>query len=283
MGMRIGSAGTDWARESSSVGNWQQRQQNFKSLNTALQAGDLTAAQQAFAAMTANNPNATNGTGPLAQIGQALQAGDLATAQQAAQAWRGHRHAGAAPSANAAADPAVQTFLSTLTPNAAASTSTDSTSANGSAAPSQTDLIAQALVAFEKNLFDSLQAQDAATTSASTSAASATTPATDAAAATAPATPSVTGHHHHGSGTKLMAELKSLIAQTAPTATTASTTAATSATTTASSSGLDQSFNNLLQALGVSGNNASLNDFLQALASKMQGPGAAPVKPVTAA
>ena len=67
------------------------------------------------------------------------------------------------------------------------------------------------------------------------------------------------------------------------TATTASTTAATSATTTASSSGLDQSFNNLLQALGVSGNNASLNDFLQALASKMQGPGAAPVKPVTAA
>ncbi len=264
MGMRVHGAGTDLAHESSSVGNWQQRQQNFKSLNSALQAGDLAAAQQAFAAITTNNPSAaTGGTGPLAQIGQALQAGDLATAQQAAQAWRGHHHAGVAPNANT--DAAIKTFLSTLTPTTAASASTDSTNTSKipTVVPSQTDLIAQALAAFEKNLFDSLQAQDNTANSATTSSASTSTPTPVAASAT-PATLTA-------NAVKLMAELNSLIVQTAPAASTAATTTAASTT---SGSSLDQSFSNLLQALGVSGNNASLNDFLLALASKMPGSGA---------
>jgi hypothetical protein len=34
--------------------------------------------------------------------------------------------------------------------------------------------------------------------------------------------------------------------------------------------GLDQSFKNLLSTLGVSGNNASLNSFLQSMSATMQ-------------
>ena len=101
MGMRIGGGQQAWSSQSSSVSNWQQRQQNFKALGSALQSGDLAGAQQAFATITANNPAAANNpSSPLAQIGQALQSGNLAGAQQAAQTWRG-QHGGGAAQANA--------------------------------------------------------------------------------------------------------------------------------------------------------------------------------------
>jgi hypothetical protein len=72
-----------------------------------------------------------------------------------------------------------------------------------------------------------------------------------------------------------------LIAQTASSAATgtATTTAAATATVTAtdpaasaatSTTALDQSFKNLLQTLGVTGNNASLNSFLQAMSANVQ-------------
>ena len=95
MGMRIsGSAGMSQA---SSVANWQQRQQTFQQLTSALQAGDLGAAQQAFASLTGGN--SVQGNGPLAQLGQALKNGDLASAQKAMQALQSnhskhHHHAG---------------------------------------------------------------------------------------------------------------------------------------------------------------------------------------------
>jgi hypothetical protein len=298
--MRVGGSGAAWANQSNAVGNWQQRQQNMKALGTALQGGDLAAAQQAFATISASNPSAAaNSNSPLAKIGQALQAGDLATAQQAAQAWRGGRHEGAGtqsaanPLANVNA--ATSTFLQTLTPiattsSAATDASGATTTSSGGAATSTSDQIAQALAAFEKNLFDSLQAQDNAGGATSPSTASAAPAATSApdttnaaqTATAAPTAPAQGHHHHHGGGSaKLGAELGSLIAQTSNSSTDSSTTASAPAVATSVAS-LDQSFKTLLGTLGVSGNNASLNTFLQAMSANMQsrGAGIAPVADV---
>jgi len=293
MGMRVGGSGANWANQSNAVGNWQQRQQNMKALGTALQGGDLAAAQQAFATISANIPAAAaNSNSPLAKIGQALQAGDLATAQQAAQAWRGGRHEGAgaqAANANPLANvnAATSTFLQTLTPIAATSSAaidasgTATTNSSG-ASSSTSDQIAQALAAFEKNLFDSLQAQDnsggaAATNAASAAPAATTAPDTANAVQTAATAAPLTspGHHHHhgGDNAKLGAELSSLIAQTSTASTDGSTTTSAPAAATSMTS-LDQSFKTLLGTLGVSGNNASLNTFLQAMSANMQSRGA---------
>ncbi len=289
MGMRIGGSGAAWASQNNSVGNWQQRQQNMKALGTALQGSDLGAAQTAFAAISTNNPNmASNPNSPLAKIGQALQAGDLAGAQQAQQAWRGAHHPGGpGPSAAATPNAATSSFLQTLTPVATTPAASDPASATTSATSTSAQ-VEQALAAFEKNLFDSLRAQDSApgtASSASPTAAASTAPAdgSNPAAVTATAVasgsaPAVGGRHHHhqesADTANLGAELGSLISQTAS----GSANAARSA---AAPSNLDQSFNNLLSTLGVSGNNASLNTFLQALQSNMRGGGAS--TPVAAA
>ena len=297
MGMRVGGSNAAWATQGTSVNNLQQRQQNFKALNSALQTGDLTAAQQAFSTITANNPNAaTNSSSPLAQIGQALQAGNLAGAQQAAQAWRGNHHEGSGAASNSNASTAVNTFLQTLTPMASSSASSSAgTSTGGAGSVASSDQIAQALAAFEKNLFDSLQAQGTSANSANTtSSTAAADPGTTAApstqvASSATGTPApAEGHHHHhhsgggAGGAQLASELSALIAQTSPTgtATTAATTASIAA---AGSTNLDQSFKNLLSTLGVTGNNASLNSFLQVMSTNMQGSGTASSTPTTTA
>ena len=291
MGMRIGGSGAAWASQNNSVGNWQQRQQNMKALGTALQGSDLGAAQTAFAAISANNPNlASNPNSPLAKIGQALQAGDLAGAQQAQQAWRGAHHPGGpGPSAAATPNAATSSFLQTLTPVATTPAASDPASAT-TGTTSTSAQVEQALAAFEKSLFDSLRAQDSApgtASSAAPAAAASTAPAdgSNPAAVTATAVasgsaPAVGGRHHHhqesADTAKLGAELGSLISQTA-------SGSANAATSTAAPSNLDQSFNNLLSTLGVSGNNASLNTFLQALQSNMRdGGGSTPVAPAAA-
>ncbi len=83
--------------------------QQFLQLAKAINSGNLTAAQQAFAALSqtlgnsssgGNNANTPNDpvSQALAAIGQALQSGDIAGAQQAlaslqqAQGARGHHH-----------------------------------------------------------------------------------------------------------------------------------------------------------------------------------------------
>lgn len=95
MGMRISGSGATSATQSTAIANWQQRQQSFKDLNSALQSGDLAGAQKAFSGLT-GGADTMSGSGPLAQIGQALQNGDLAGAQKAGQqllAGRaGHHH-----------------------------------------------------------------------------------------------------------------------------------------------------------------------------------------------
>ena len=95
MGMRAGSVSAASASQSTAVSNWQQNQQNVKTLFSALKSGDLNASQQAYSALTANSgSNAiANSNSPLAQIGQALLNGDLAGAQKVAQAMQsGHHH-----------------------------------------------------------------------------------------------------------------------------------------------------------------------------------------------
>jgi hypothetical protein len=124
MGMQVNSVSSTAANQNSAIANWQQRQQDFKTLMSALQSGDLSAAQSAYLQLTGGTgstgstaSSTTNNTSPLAQIGQALQNGDLASAQKAAQALQSgrgahhhHHHGGQ----NAAAS-AVSTLTSTPT------------------------------------------------------------------------------------------------------------------------------------------------------------------------
>jgi hypothetical protein len=95
MGMSIASSSFAGVSQSSAISNWQQKQQDFKALTSALQSGDLKAAQTAYAALTAgqtSSSNAANSNSPLAKIGQALKNGDLAGAQKAAQEMQGKHH-----------------------------------------------------------------------------------------------------------------------------------------------------------------------------------------------
>lgn len=89
MGMRISGPSPAGASQSTSVANWQQRQQSFQDMISALQSGNLSGAQQAFGALGGNSN--IQGNGPLAQLGQALKSGDLTGAQQAAQALQSNR------------------------------------------------------------------------------------------------------------------------------------------------------------------------------------------------
>ncbi len=107
MGMSIGGSTSAGVGQSAAVGNWQQRQQNFSNLTSALQSGNLSAAQQAFSSLSGNSSNVSSNS-PLAQLGQALQSGNLTAAQQAMQtlmSQRGghhHHHGGQNSQANAA-------------------------------------------------------------------------------------------------------------------------------------------------------------------------------------
>jgi hypothetical protein len=93
MGMRIGGSGSAGAAQGAGAANWQQRQQGVKDLMAALKAGDLGSAQKAFSSLPGAG-SAANANSPLGKIGQALQAGDLSAAQQAAQTWQAARNSG---------------------------------------------------------------------------------------------------------------------------------------------------------------------------------------------
>jgi hypothetical protein len=119
MSMTIGGAASSTASTT-----WQNRRQDFGSLVSSIKNGDLTGAQQAFAALSGTGSPASttsassdastttpgNGNSPqndLAAIGQALDKGDISGAQQAlaklfADRTGGghhHHHGGGAPAA----------------------------------------------------------------------------------------------------------------------------------------------------------------------------------------
>ena len=181
--MSIGSSSAALASQSSSVNGWQQKHSNFQSLKTALQSGDLTAAQNAFSAISANNPNIPSSS-PLGQIGAALQSGNITGAQQigaSMQAGRMDRDGdgGGQLSANSVASATgtafLSAFLGAISPSAATSstastgatgaTSSSSSTATSPSLPSTTltgtatpsvNQITQDVTSFLQNLFTSL-------------------------------------------------------------------------------------------------------------------------------
>lgn len=90
--------------EASEAGSFKQMKTLFDQLGQALQAGDLTGAKDAFAALQARGPGSgpspregqgATAQGPFAALATALQNGDLAAAQEAfgqIQQARGHHH-----------------------------------------------------------------------------------------------------------------------------------------------------------------------------------------------
>ena len=90
-----GTTPADWQLAFKTVRN------DFRTLAQAIQSGNLTDAQQAYATLQkdlpANSSSTQSGTNPrdtaLAQIGQALQSGDITGAQQALSALQQGRHA----------------------------------------------------------------------------------------------------------------------------------------------------------------------------------------------
>ena len=292
MGMRVGGSSAALAMQSNAVSNWQQRQQNFKSLVSSLQSGDLAGAQQAFAAIAANNPN-INSNSPLGQVGQALQVGDISGAQKAAQPWRGNHQANEGSQSIGAigsisASPLGGTILQSLSQSgtgaSSGSASGSSTSTGGAAA--SPDQVSQALSDFMQTLIAALQAQNTANGSAASAA-----PASQAAPAAASSAAQISGsqvqghhhHHHHSEGAgQISSELNSLITQLSSASTPASGTSATDTSTSVAgaaasastpASMLQQSYQNLLSSMGAGGSGASLNNFLQTLSANLQGTG----------
>jgi hypothetical protein len=258
MGMRVGGSSVNWSSQqtSSSVNDWQKRQQGMKDLFSSLQSGDLASAQKAFASVQTNTSSSNS---PLTKVGDALQAGDLAGAQQAAKAMHaargGHHHAKAATQA---------------------SNSTSSTTTGTTAEASSTDT---AFNSFIQNLEAALEQQGKTTTGpdgqgsfllnmpppppqATANAAVSSTATTQAfLGSRAASTPS---------NAQLEASLESLIQQMSGTAgvTADATTAASS--NSALSNNLQSSFANLMGAMGGNSSTANVTNFLQSLDDKLK-------------
>jgi hypothetical protein len=100
------STSASGASQSAGALNFQQVKSDFQALSTALQSGDLSGAQQAYASLQKDAPalfqsassQGTNSSNPLeaalGSIGSALQSGSLASAQQAFSSLQNtpHRH-----------------------------------------------------------------------------------------------------------------------------------------------------------------------------------------------
>ena len=79
MGMGISSASS----AASGASMWQQQKSSFSQLSSALTSGNLSAAKQAFASLSAKNPAASDPNSPMGKLGVALQSGNMSAAQQA--------------------------------------------------------------------------------------------------------------------------------------------------------------------------------------------------------
>ena len=93
MGMSIGNTWNTGTAAAAS--GWQERQQNFKALSSAIQSGQLGAAQQAYTALTGAAPGGSDSaSGPLSAVAQALQQGDISGAQRALSDLQAKRSGG---------------------------------------------------------------------------------------------------------------------------------------------------------------------------------------------
>jgi len=269
MGMRIGGGyGAGWGnyQNTSSISA---QQLNRKNLFSALQSGDLNAAQTAYTALQ-NQGIAANS--PLNAIGQSLQSGDLAGAQKAAQSMHaGHAHRMRVNDGDAD---------DSSTQAASTSTGASSTSNSGAVDP------ASAFFSFMQNLETALEQQDPAFNNvSSTSQVAASTATPVATAGTLPSTQAVlwskgAGFSTSVSDASLKADLDQLIQQlsqnasdnassTNPATSTPSSSSNTMATT---ANVLQTSFSTLLGSLGGQNSSVSVMNFLQSLDSSLSAP-----------
>ena len=276
--------------------SFSQRRTDFQQLASALQSGDLSAAQQAFSqlqsdigtsSVSAGSVSSTTSSSNnrfqslMSQIGSALQAGNLSDAQQALSDFQNHPPSAGSESGGGSGSPGA--ILDAVFQALSQAGISGGSAANSSSAPSTTTSASdqnplQALGAFMHDLFSALQnqggqaAQGAQTSAQGTSDSDGDHRGTGSGASGAPR-----GHHHHGGGgvARMESNLQSLIQQlsssdstSSATDTSGSSTATVSATN--SSSTLQQSYQNLLSSLGLSGGSSSLGNFLQALSQNLQ-------------
>lgn len=83
MGMHFGEVRSVSPAHTGAMSHWKQGMRGFSALKSALQAGDLDAARQAFSGI--HVPQSQNAKSPLAKVGLALASGDIAAAQQTMQ------------------------------------------------------------------------------------------------------------------------------------------------------------------------------------------------------
>jgi len=89
MGSSVARMSGASSAQAAATASWQQRQQSFKDLFTALQSDNLAGARSALQGLTGGTT--VNSHSPLAGIASALQSGDLAAAQKAAVQFQTQR------------------------------------------------------------------------------------------------------------------------------------------------------------------------------------------------
>jgi hypothetical protein len=134
-----GIGATQSANAAGAASAYKQSASDFKALAQALQSGDLSGAQQAFAALQQDSPwvsravagatpsgaTSDGSASPLQALGKALQSGDIAGAQQAFAAVQqargghhGHHHDAASGASGAAPISAASASVPTVTSGA---------------------------------------------------------------------------------------------------------------------------------------------------------------------
>ena len=277
--------------------SFSQRRTDFQQLASALQSGDLSAAQQAFSqlqsdigtsSVSAGSVSSTTSSSNnrfqslMSQIGSALQAGNLSDAQQALSDFQNHPPSAGSESGGGSGSPGA--ILDAVFQALSQAGISGGSAANSSSAPSTTTSASdqnplQALGAFMHDLFSALQNQGGQAAQGAQTSAQGTSDSDrgHGGTGTSAVSGAPRGHHHHGGGgvAHMESNLQSLIQQlsssdstSSATDTSGSSTATASATN--SSSALQQSYQNLLSSLGLSGGSSSLGNFLQALSQNLQ-------------
>jgi hypothetical protein len=273
-----------------------QRHSDFRQLVSALQSGNLTAAQQAFSQLQSDlgtsDGGAASGTissgnrfqNLLSQIGSALQGGDLSGAQQALASFQSQGSqansgaGGASEGAGALLDAIFQALSHAGVSTTAATDSSSSATGSATTSTASGENPLQALAEFMHNLFTALQSQGGQATQDAQTSAQGTANSDGGSDNTG--NPSVSGapgghHHHHGGDLgQIESKLQGLIQQqsSSTSSTSIAGTTATSGSSTTNSA-LQQSYQDLLSSLGVSGSASTLGTFLQALSLNLQGLG----------
>lgn len=270
-----------------------QRHKDFQQLVSALESGDLSAAQKAFAQFQSDlgsgstsgapaNATASPDNSPfknlISQIGSALQSGNISAAQKALTDFRNQapsRTSGTSGGPGAFLDAIFQALSQAGVSGTSVTNATTATSPSTPATSAQNPL--QALGAFMHDLFSALQAQAGQAASGGAVQGEGDSDGDNDGSVSSGVAGTSGGHHRQNSGlAQIESSLQNLIQQLSSSASGSTTSGATASGSAAASSAspsseLQQSYQNLLSALGVSGSESTLGSFLQALAQNLHG------------